>query len=648
MNHPCRPSACGVPHQPSFSKTSLSLIRAGALAVISLHGVSALAEHRYEALDLGAVGFSEAQALNNLGHVVGTSVAGHLLFWDGQVTTDLGVAGAVNPIATGLNSSDVIIGYTSPDNGAWRGFVYADGQFVLLGSASAAYIPSAINDAGEVAGVFYDADRTPRGVFVYRNGQTTEFTGFPAVDFRQIFVSGINRSGEIVGTLIEGMESTRARAFRLRDGVLTLLGTLLTGPEPAPGPSPRPSSFGSDIADSGTVIGITTSDVLLGLHSTNFLHTMGRMIDVTPSGAAITSTITRINNLGVAITTGRLYTNGAWENYEAKLWSGGQMLGLSALVDFSGTPFTSVFEVSNIDINDRGQILTRGHSANASSRPCLLTPRVIDQPSRLTALSARAVAGTGDQTCIAGFVLSGSASGSVLLRTVGPGLLPLGVTNAANDPALKLFNRSGEVIATNDNWSSPGADALSSTAARLGAGALIDGSADAALLANVSAGPYATHSSDATDPTDIVLTEIYDAGGDTDARLSAASIRMQIGIGESIGIVGFVISGSSPRKILIRALGPTLVGRGVPTALQNPQLWLFRGPNPVMGNDDWGSADATPLLAETTTQVGLEALPDGSNDAALLVQVEPGVYTVHVSGVGDTTGVALVELYLVP
>ena len=67
-----------------------------------------------------------------------------------------------------------------------------------------------------------------------------------------------------------------------------------------------------------------------------------------------------------------------------------------------------------------------------------------------------------------------------------------------------------------------------------------------------------------------------------------------------------------------------------------------------MGNDDWGSAASTPLLATTTTQVGLPALLDDSKDAALLIQLEPGAYSVHVSGANNTTGVALVEVYLVP
>lgn len=125
-------------------------------------------------------------------------------------------------------------------------------------------------------------------------------------------------------------------------------------------------------------------------------------------------------------------------------------------------------------------------------------------------------------------------------------------------------------------------------------------------------------------------------------------LRLHIGTGESIGIIGFVLAGDGPAKVFLRALGPELATRGVTDALADPQLWLYRDSTPVLANDDWGSADTTSLLASTTTQVGLSALPDASKDAALLVQLEPGAYTLHVSGTDNATGIALVEVYLVP
>ena len=74
-------------------------------------------------------------------------------------------------------------------------------------------------------------------------------------------------------------------------------------------------------------------------------------------------------------------------------------------------------------------------------------------------------------------------------------------------------------------------------------------------------------------------------------------------------------------------------------------MTLFAGPTERGGNDNWGGGSS---LAAAFTQVGAFALAPDSRDAALLVTLEPGNYTVQVSGAGGTTGVALVEVYEVP
>ena len=79
--------------------------------------------------------------------------------------------------------------------------------------------------------------------------------------------------------------------------------------------------------------------------------------------------------------------------------------------------------------------------------------------------------------------------------------------------------------------------------------------------------------------------------------------------------------------------------------MADPQLTLFSGLSPLRTNDNWGG---TPELTEAFTQVGAFALPAASRDAAVLETLQPGQYTVQVSGVGGTTGVAIVEVYEVP
>jgi hypothetical protein len=111
---------------------------------------------------------------------------------------------------------------------------------------------------------------------------------------------------------------------------------------------------------------------------------------------------------------------------------------------------------------------------------------------------------------------------------------------------------------------------------------------------------------------------------------------------------GFAIGGSTAKTVLIRAVGPSL---GTPPfniagAIADPQLTLFSGQTNIGSNDNWGG---TATLVNTFNQVGAFALSSTtSRDAALLVTLQPGTYTVQVSGVGSTTGVAIVEIYDVP
>jgi hypothetical protein len=110
---------------------------------------------------------------------------------------------------------------------------------------------------------------------------------------------------------------------------------------------------------------------------------------------------------------------------------------------------------------------------------------------------------------------------------------------------------------------------------------------------------------------------------------------------------GFVIGGSTSTTVLVRAIGPTLSADpcNVTDVIAGPQLELFRGTSLIGGNDDW---DGTPALTTAFGAVGAFALPATSPDAALVVTLEPGSYTVKVSGVNDTTDWALVEVYEVP
>ena len=131
-------------------------------------------------------------------------------------------------------------------------------------------------------------------------------------------------------------------------------------------------------------------------------------------------------------------------------------------------------------------------------------------------------------------------------------------------------------------------------------------------------------------------------------RLLNISTRGMVGIDFAIQVAGFVISGTTPRRVLIRACGPSLTPLGVPGALADPKIDLFelQTTSIIASNDNW-SADPAQAAAITSTAARIGAFPwvNGSKDAALLLTLSPGLYTVEVRGVGNTSGIGLIEVY---
>ncbi len=267
---------------------------------------------------------------------------------------------------------------------------------------------------------------------------------------------------------------------------------------------------------------------------------------------------------------------------------------------------------------------------------------------RLSNLSVRSLAGQAAETLIVGFVAGGAGSKRVLVRGVGPtlGQAPFNVAGVLADPVLQLYN-DGVLLTQNDDWGA-GAQAslIGTTAAQVGAFPLASTSKDAALVADLEAKGYTAHVTGNAGGVGVALVEAYDAGGTGTARLRNVSARSRVGTGGDILIAGFVLV-EGRQTLLIRGPGPTLGAApfNVPGALADPQLTLFRGSTVLAGNDDWSKASNASQIAAIAAQVGAFALQPGGQDPALLVTLPPGAYTAQISGVGATTGVALIEVY---
>jgi hypothetical protein len=102
------------------------------------------------------------------------------------------------------------------------------------------------------------------------------------------------------------------------------------------------------------------------------------------------------------------------------------------------------------------------------------------------------------------------------------------------------------------------------------------------------------------------------------------------------------------RNILMRAVGPSLRAFGVTDPVPFPMLSLYRGSTLVASNENWGLLDATRLTAAFDRVGAFRFLGTESRDAALLLTLEPGSYTLQVSSLTGVPGAVLLEVYEVP
>ena len=263
--------------------------------------------------------------------------------------------------------------------------------------------------------------------------------------------------------------------------------------------------------------------------------------------------------------------------------------------------------------------------------------------SRIINLSVRANAASGVDGLNVGMVVGGSGSKSLLMRVVGPtlGQAPFNLPGTAPDPALQVFT-NGSVVAENDNWS----NALTANFNAVGAFALVNGSKDAALLTSLPNGPHPALVN-TKGQSGVVIVEAYDTQDVTSgtARLINVSARNRVGTGSDVLIAGFVIGGNANKTVLIRGVGATLgqAPFNLPGVLANPQLVVkpLGSDTVVASNDNWNN---NTQIASVASTLGAFAL-SSTSDAAVLVTLAPGGYTATVSGVNDTTGIAIVEIY---
>lgn len=306
-------------------------------------------------------------------------------------------------------------------------------------------------------------------------------------------------------------------------------------------------------------------------------------------------------------------------------------------------------------------IVTNGAGSVTSAVATLTITTNFNDPGRLSNLSVLTDITAAVPSFTLGTVVGGggtSGNKPLIVRAVGPSLGALGVPGTILDPKVDLF--AGQtVMATNDNWGTPAYSGATSAAdlraamASVGAFAFTGTTSNDAAIYGPALPPrdYTVAVSGVAGATGTVIAEIYDAtpaGTFTAAtsRLVNVSVLKQVNAGGLITL-GFTIGGSTAKTILLRAIGPGLTQLGVPGVMADPQLTLFNSSSAAIAtNDDWGG---DPALNVTMQRVGAFAISNSaSKDAMLLVTLPPGGYTAQARGLGDSSGLVIVEAYEVP
>jgi len=272
-------------------------------------------------------------------------------------------------------------------------------------------------------------------------------------------------------------------------------------------------------------------------------------------------------------------------------------------------------------------------------------------PNRFINLAARASVGTGDDVLIGGFAIGGTdlpRTRTMLVRAVGPGLAASGIGNALKAPRLSVYSGS-QLIATNTGWDTTAQAAdIRAAAQNVGAFPLATGSTDCALMLSLAPGNYTAQVASADGSTGVALVEVFDTQAPDLSRLRNLSARAQVQNGDGVLIGGFVIDGGVRKSVLLRAAGPTLAEFGFQRVLAQPKLTLFKDGAVVAAATSWSAALNAAQISSSAKTVNAFPFPDGSADAAMLLQLDPGAYSLQVAGADGGTGVALVEVYEAP
>jgi len=265
-------------------------------------------------------------------------------------------------------------------------------------------------------------------------------------------------------------------------------------------------------------------------------------------------------------------------------------------------------------------------------------------PPRLSNISTRGPVLTDDGLMIAGLVIGGPSSKTVVITVAGPSLAPFGIANPLANPALTLMRSSDQTIVdSNDDWEyQTHREALT---AIVNSGFQPKDPLEPAIIATLAPGAYTAIVSGANGGTGVGLVAAYEVDH-PEVPLINISTRGKVLAYPDVMIAGFVVAGDGPKTVVVNVAGPSLAKYGIGSPLANPTLKLVRASDQavIASNNDW----QIQIAADVTAIQNSGFQPSDSLEPAVIATLQPGAYTAIVEGVGGGTGVALVGVYIKP
>jgi len=274
--------------------------------------------------------------------------------------------------------------------------------------------------------------------------------------------------------------------------------------------------------------------------------------------------------------------------------------------------------------------------------------------SRLTNISTRAFVETGDKVVIGGFIVQGSGAKRVIIRALGPELTQYGITEALRNPTLDLYNGNGDLIASNNNWVTTiigGIITHNQIRDIMNSGHAPTNALESAIIADLPPGNYTAIMRGVNETIGVGLIEVYELnepGTVPSSFLRNISSRSVVEEGDNVMIGGFIVQGSGPKRVIVRAIGPELTQYGLQDVLPDPTLELHDGRGALIAsNDNWQTTVIGGIITQDQVAEirGSGHAPTDPSESAIIADLPAGRYTAIVRGKNIIVGVALVEVY---